>query len=278
MLLTPRYDGPSLLRIDVPIGDPGALVVRQRRRLASILGGLDEAQWATASRCESWSVKDVVAHLVSTNEFWAGSIRSALDGEPTRVLATFDPVATPAALVDAFRHQGPAEVLDAFVETGRALAATVAGLDGEAWKLPGEAPLGHVPLYAVALHALWDSWIHERDILLPLGLTPVEEPDEIGACLLYSAALSPALVATSGSIRTGAVAAEAIAPDVRFTVEVGPSVVVHDGAVPPGALHLVGPAVDLVEGLSTRGPLPCPVPDADRWLLGGLAEGFDQAT
>ena len=28
----------------------------------------------------------------------------------------------------------------------------------------------------LASHALWDGWVHERDIALPLGLTPPEEP------------------------------------------------------------------------------------------------------
>ena len=32
-------------------------------------------------------------------------------------------------------------------------------------------------------HALWDAWIHERDVLLPLGVSPTEEPDEVAALL-----------------------------------------------------------------------------------------------
>jgi uncharacterized protein (TIGR03083 family) len=48
-------------------------LLRQRRRLAALLGSLDDQQWATTSRCEQWSVQDVVAHLVSTNQFWAFS-------------------------------------------------------------------------------------------------------------------------------------------------------------------------------------------------------------
>jgi len=32
----------------------------------------------------------------------------------------------------------------------------------------------------------------------------------------------------------------------------------------------------LVEALSFRGPLPCPVADHQRWLLSGLADAFDR--
>ncbi len=275
MLLIPRYDEPSFFQLELALGDPGAPLLRQRRRLASLLGGLDDEQWATASRCEGWSVQDVVVHLVSTNQFWAFSIGAALAGEPTRVLATFDPVASPAELVDAGRSQPTADVLARFVETNESLADAVAELGDDGWSMLGEAPPGHVPLRAVALHALWDSWIHERDIVLPLGCIPVEENDEIAGCLVYGAALGPALSVAGGASRQGAIAVVATNPDFRFVVEVGESVIVRAGDAPADALRLTGPAVELIEALSCRGPLPCPVADDEQWLISGLAEVFD---
>lgn len=276
MLLTPRYDEPSFLQLDLPLGDPAVPLLRQRRRLASLLGGLDAEQWAAGSRCERWSVQDVIAHLVSTNQFWALSIGAALGGRPTRFLGTFDPVTSPVELVEAARSQPHADVLDHFVETNEAIADAIAELDDNGWTTLAEAPPGHVPLRAVALHALWDSWIHERDIVLPLGLTPVEEPDEIAGCLGYGAALSPAFAVAGGSTRRGAIAVDATDPDTRFVVEVGESVVVRAGDAPADALRLTGPAVELVEGLGFRVPLPCPVADDHKWLLSGLAEVFDR--
>ncbi len=278
MQLTPRYDGPSLLRIELPLGDPAVPMLRQRRRLATLLAELGAEQWAAASRCDGWSVQDVIVHLVSTNQFWAASIGAALGGEPTRILTAFDPVSTPAALVEAAGSLSTADVLDRYVATNEQLAAAVAGLDDDGWAAVGESPLGHVPLQEVALHALWDAWIHERDVMLPLGLAQVEEPDEIAGCLAYAAALGPSFAAAGNLGRTGAIAVEATAPDVRLVVEVGDAVSVHGGDAPPGALRLGGSAVDLVEGLSLRAPLPCPVPDDQRWLLSGLAEVFDQAS
>jgi uncharacterized protein (TIGR03083 family) len=276
MLLKPRYDEPQFLRIDLPLADPAVPLLRQRHRLASLLADLDSGQWAVASRCEGWSVQDVIAHLVTTNQFWAFSITAALGGEPTRFLTTFDPVASPAELVEAVRSQSPAETLARFVETNGALADAVAGLDDDGWSMLGEAPPGHVPLRAVVLHALWDSWVHERDVLLPLGLAPVDEPDEIAGSLVYCAALSPAFAVAGGSTRPGSIVVETTDPDVRFVVEVGAAVVVRAGDAPDGPLHLAGPAVELLEALSFRAPPACPVPDEQRWLLGGLAEVFDR--
>lgn len=276
MKLTPRYDDPSFLRFEGPLDDPSGALLQQRRRLESILAKLDDGQWAAPSRCEGWSVRDVVSHLVDTNQFWAISITAARAGEPTRFLAAFDPVATPAEMVDGVRSLPWAAVLDRFVESNDALADSVAGLDDDAWSMLGEAPPGHVPLRGVALHALWDAWIHERDITLPLGLDPVEDADEIAGCLRYAVVISPAFAVAGGSTRQGSIVVEATDPDVRVVVDVGEAILVHDGDAATDALHLTGSAVGLVEALSYRVPLQQPVADEHRWLFDGLAGVFDR--
>jgi len=273
MQLTPHYDDAGFLRLDLPLGDPAVPLLRQRRRLAATLAGLDDEQWATPSRCEGWSARDVAAHLVSTNQFWAFSIGAALAGEPTRFLATFDPVASPAEMVDAGRAQSPSEVLGELVSTTEELAMVTSRVDD--WSVLGEAPPGHVPLRAVALHALWDGWIHERDIVLPLGLDPVEEPDEVTGSLTYSAALSPAFALAQGRSERGALVIDATDPQVHIVIEVGDGVVVHGGDAPAGALHVTSSAVELLEALSFRGPGRVEAPEHQRWLLDGLAAVFD---
>ena len=278
MLLTPRYDDPGFFRLECPLGDPAVPLMRQRRRLAGLLATFDDESWAAPSRCEGWSAQDVIAHLVTTNQFWAFSINAGRGDEPTRVLTTFDPVTSPAGLVQAARSQSPAETVAQFIETNDALAAAVAGLDDDGWSLLGEAPPGHVPLRAVALHAMWDSWVHERDIVLPRGLTPVEEPDEVCGCLVYGAALSPAFAVGGGEMRRGAIAVDTSDPGVRLVVEVDNAVVVRTGDAPAGALVLSGTSVEMLEALSFRVPLPSPIAPDQRWLLDGLARVFDMET
>ena len=276
MLLTPRYDGPPVIRIEGPVGDPSVALLRQRRRLAEALATLDDEQWAAPSRCEGWTVRDVIAHLVGANQYWAVSMAAGLAGEPTRYLTAFDPVATPAAMVDGMQALTPAEVLGQFVESTDSMASAIDGIDEEAWETTAESPPGHVALHVVARHALWDSWTHERDVLLPLGMAPDEEPDEVVPCLEYAAAIGPALLATQGSTRTGALVLDASDPDVRVVVEAGETVTVRRGDPPRGAVALQGPAVELIEALTFRIPLDQDVPAHDQWLLGGLAEVFDR--
>lgn len=268
MEITPRYGDPGLVTFDPPVDDPSVPALRQRRRLGALLADLDDRQWATKSRCQAWSVRDVIAHLVTTNRFWAYSIASGLAGEPTRILTGFDPVATPAALVDAMSAQSPAELLAQFDESNEALATAIGQPDAASWSAIAEAPPGHLAVSAVVLHALWDSWVHERDIVLPLGLDPALEEDELTCCLLYAAALGPIFLAVRGSTRTGVFAVEAT--DVpHFVVEVGPEVTVRTGPAPAGTTTLAGTAVGLIESLSFRAA-PVEVPSADGWMLDGL--------
>lgn len=125
-------------------------------------------------------------------------------------------------------------------------------------------------------HALWDAWIHERDVLLPLGLEPAQEADEIARSLEYAAALGPTFLAMFGSTRPGTLVVDGTDPDTHVVVELGPTVVVHDGAAAGDAVRLTGPSVALVEALSARAPLPCTVDDDQRWMLGGMVTAFDQ--
>jgi uncharacterized protein (TIGR03083 family) len=273
--ISPVYDRP-LVTFDAapPVGPP---LVRQRLRLLDVLRGLDDEQWVAPSRCEGWRVQDVAAHLVTVDRFWHASIANGVAGSPTRFLVGFDPKATPAALVDAVRGRTPAETFDEISASASALCELVDGLDGDAWSVPAESPLGHISVAGVAHHALWDAWVHERDILLPLGLTPAEEDDEVLACLRQAAAVNAAFAVMAGAASPTTLVLESTAPDARIVLAVHDSVHVDAGDIPADAVVLRGRGADLVEMFSTRIPLDQPVP-ADRvWLVAGLAEVFEVA-
>jgi uncharacterized protein (TIGR03083 family) len=277
VLLTPRYDGVPVLELEGSVGDPSMMLVRQQRRFAEVLATFGPDQWASPTRCTRWSVQDVVVHLVGANELWTTSVTAGRAGSPTRLFEFFDPVTTPPRLVDAVEGWTRFEALAHYVAAADAMARAVAGLDGQGWSVTGESPLGHVALRLVLLHALWDSWIHERDVLLPLGLAPVLEPDEVVACLAYVAALGPALLAAGGSVRRGTLAVDGTEPEVQIVVDVGPSVLLRLDTTAAGAARLAGRAVDLIEGLSFRAPMTADVAATDRWLLTGLDAAFDVA-
>lgn len=251
-------------------------VIAQRRRLEALLADLTDAEWQHPSRCDAWTVQDVVSHLISTNGFWAVSIQAGLSGEPTRFLGAFDPVATPAQLADQERGTPPAATLEQLAASTAALAAVVDGLSPADWQVVAEAPPGHLPIALVADHALWDGWVHERDIVLPLGRPPVVEPDEVLTCLHYAAALGSAFEVCAGVATARSVALEVRDPDARIVVTAdGATVRVDAGPAPADAITVAGDAVELLELLSTR-DIGRPAPAAVEVLTAGLATVFDQ--
>jgi uncharacterized protein (TIGR03083 family) len=275
VLVSPRYEGPPIISITGALDDQLAPVSRQRRRLESMLVALSLEDWGSASRCEGWTVQDVVAHVVGVNAFWLASVRAGLAGEPTRFLAAFDPVETPALMVAQMRELTASQMLNQLTRSNDALLDVIAKIDDGGWAMLAEAPPGHLPIRLVAHHALWDCWIHERDIAIPLGLSPPTESDEVRSCLSYVCALSPALAIGSGVSVIGEFAVQADDPTFCCVLEIGETVAVRSDVTTRTAPCLHGDAVTLVEALSIRAPLPASAPTEWLQLLKGLATAFN---
>ncbi len=274
MILAPRYEGPTILLID---GLPGGLLqpfTRQRRRMLAMLEAMSDQQWTVESRCAGWTARQVAAHLVTVNTFWRASIVAGLAGTPTRMLAGFDPAASPPVLVDRMNALSYREVLDQFRASTDMLLNVVGELTDEGWSTQAEAPAGLIAIRALVQHALWDSWIHERDVAIPLGIATAVEPDEVRACLQFAAAISPALGIGLGLQPSCTLAVEATDPDIRFVLHVDNTVSVFDRA-DPELPCLRGDAVQLVEALTLRAPMPSTTPAEWTQLLAGLATAFD---
>lgn len=275
MILSPRYEGPTILTIDGDPCDQLLPLTRQRRRMQAMLAEISEHEWTMPSRCAGWRVRDVVAHLVGVNAFWNGSIRAGLAGKPTRVLGGFDPAATPPLMVDAMNSMTVAALLAEFISTNEALLGVTAGLTDESWSVLAESPAGHVPIRLLAQHALWDCWVHERDIAVPLGIPTGAETDELTSCLQYAAAVSPVLGMGLDRACAGDYAVDATDPVIRFVLDVTNSVAVREGAAGTAVPCLRGEAVELIEALSLRTPMPATTPIEWSKLLGGLETVFD---
>lgn len=274
MQLTPRYGNDPIITLDGTPSDIFAPVTRQRRRFAAALAALTDEQWDHPSRCEGWSNRDVVIHVDSTNSFWAFSIAAGLKGEPTQFLATFDPVKAPAQLVAGSQQLTSREVLDKFKASTVAFDATLQSLTGDDWSKLAEAPPGHVSISTLAHHALWDSWVHERDVLLPLGIAQSIEDDELTAILRYAAALAPAFVISRGAAEKGTLAVQTTSPNTTVVVEIDDHVHVRGGTGAADVL-LSGETLGLIESLSIRAPFAHNIPASYKWMVNGLAEVFD---
>ena len=273
MRVQPRFGSDPIIRLD---GSPIAVrepFVRQRRRLLATFASLTPEQWSTPSRCVGWTVREVAAHLAAVDTFWGYSISKGSKGQPTQILVDFDPTSTPAALVAANAELSFIEVLAQLTATTQRLLTLVESLEEAAWTLPAEGPPGHLSISAIVHHALWDAWIHERDVMLPLGQTPPIYDDEVLASLRYVAALGAGFTISSGTSKTGRLGVSVTHPDAAFVVDITDSVTVRARQVPSDA-ELSGDAVELLEALSVRAPLLQELPGDLAWMVEGLSQAF----
>lgn len=141
--------------------------------LENLFGGLSDTDWATQSLCPDWDARGVFVHRVSVEHMLTGWAPSAEEPPPFAAVAEFE--AEVASLSNA-------ELFD----RGRAVwAARIADLEATTQgtvDAPSFTPTG-IGVYGDFLRIrIFDSWVHERDVAIPLGL----ETDDSGQRAEYS--------------------------------------------------------------------------------------------
>ncbi|ORV98302.1 maleylpyruvate isomerase family mycothiol-dependent enzyme [Mycobacterium kyorinense] len=119
-----------------------AAVADERRKIASLLEGLDATQLTTPSLCSDWDIKTVAAHVVST----------VTDG-------------TSAFLRLALRRGSMARAIDELARRGAQLSAAEIAANLHRCAARPISP----PLFG-PLDPLADVLVHSGDITIPLGL------------------------------------------------------------------------------------------------------------
>ena len=221
-----------------------------RRRLLAVVEGLEAGDWARPSRCELWTVHDVIRHVRDACRLHVDGLRregvSPLD-------KPFDPRRTPQEWLDPTTGASPEET----VAHLRALCPQEAeALDTRVRRYTDEvvmAPYGPVHWTILTAHVFWDAWLHVRDVTEALGGGFPSTPVEDGVVALY-ALLIASMPAGRRNHRfdvtvrlTGADAREHVASVV-------PGRVVLRSGGPAPAADLRGDLVAVVDSLAGRGP------------------------
>ena len=228
------------------------------------------------SRCDGWTIRDVVSHLVGVNAFWEASVSAGLAGTPTQVLAAFDPAAHPPLLIEPMRALSPREVFEQFVQSNDGFLAALPD-DARGWSAVGRvarrARFDRSPCPPRVL-GLVGSRARHRDSARTSA--PVNEPDEIGISLRYAAAIGPALTIGSGEAQRRA-RWRCLRPTPTFGSRSTWAIRSRSecDVIDIDAPCLRGDAADLVEALSVRAALPDGTPDEWHRLVHGLATVFD---
>ena len=254
--------------------DPGAslyTLAGQRRRFASAVEGLTVDELARPSRCAEWTVADVLRHLVwvdrSVRRIWAGD-QSIAPG--------FDPRITPNQAVQDDRVISDEEIREQYLLSTETMIVDLASSGPERFGRPSLSPAGRVPWWMSAVHVGWDSSIHERDVLLPVGRSVEERPSETSLFLAYSLVLT--------SFLAGRAPLRVRVDGIELCRETGPVIVAavangdsgEDLARQPVAIVTTDDPVKVIDGMSGRGSVEQSLKgDADTVRrLGGLARYF----
>jgi uncharacterized protein (TIGR03083 family) len=167
----------------------------QRLRFVAVLQGFGPDDWAGPTRCADWSAHDVVRHLCDCNGIPAAT---ATNDEMLVVTAGYDPRITPRGWLTASANESTAATFHRFVATTEEAFALARGWLAENRRLDVRLPYGPVDWTILMLHGLWDSWIHERDVLLAQGIEHPTDQDATFYVTAYGLFLAAAVASMFG--------------------------------------------------------------------------------
>jgi uncharacterized protein (TIGR03083 family) len=191
--------------------DPVRLAQDERAELADFLAGLDREQWDAPTLCHRWSVRDVVAHIISYDDLGPAALVGRF------AAGRFNPDQVNQIGVEQYAHLSPDELL--------------AELKGHL------RPAGLTARFGGRI-GLVDGLIHHQDIRRALG-APREVPVERLATALPFARIAPPIRAFS---RTRGL--RLVATDIDWSNGAGPVV---EGAAEPLLMAMAGRADALDE-------------------------------
>jgi uncharacterized protein (TIGR03084 family) len=219
----------------------------QRRELASVLAGADADGLRRPSRCEGWSVADVLVHLAQTDELAVATLDGRFDEAARRLLRSVEPgddVDDWAAAAVAGQPMDPEAALERWAVAAQAQVDAFARAD-----LSGRVPwvAGELAARTLASTRLTECWIHTLDVASAFGPPPPPTARLWHTCRLAWRTL-PYAFARAGTELTGPVRFELDGPDgARWSFGAAEA----DAAGEPGTV-VRGSAVALCEVAGRR--------------------------
>jgi len=167
----------------------------QRRRFAAVLHEFGPADWAAPTRCADWSAHDVVRHLCDCNTHIAAA---GPDDRTLDLTAGFDPRTTPSGWLTASAGEPPEATLSRFLATTEELLAVLRARLAQTRRFDVRLPYGPMDWTVFVLHGFWDCWLHEHDMLLPLGIEHPTDGDATGYAAAYGTFIAAAVASMFG--------------------------------------------------------------------------------
>lgn len=190
-----------------------AALAEQQAELSALLTGMDGDGWERASRCEGWTVADVVLHLAQTNEMALASVEGRFPEFVAAIAAGMAPASSvdsgAAAMVDHERGEPGPSVRERWRSSadGFLSALTTIDLHERVTWVAGE--LSARTLVATRLA---ETWIHTGDVAFAFGAPPAGS-DRLRHIARLAWRTLPYAFARAGRPQAGPVAFRLRAPD-----------------------------------------------------------------
>ena len=206
----------------------------QHAELAALLADLDDSGWDTPTRCEGWTVADVVLHLSQTDEMALASAQGRFHEGLEKLAGRLGPAESvddgAALMVAAERGRPGPVVFDRWATGAEALRHALAACGPHArltWVV------GELSARTLATTRLAEAWIHTGDVAAAFGqvLPPTERLRHIARLAWRTL---PYAFERAGRAPAGPVACELRAPGGgtwAFTPDDEPATVVRGDAV-----------------------------------------------
>lgn len=225
------------------------ILASRRQALLDLLQNMPNSYWDMRSRCSDWSVHQVVRHVRDAAKIHVARLGGG--AFPFSSSERFDPKTSPASWMAHSEGETPRETVGQLVQIFKEEDLLFARRVGQNAPDLVPGPLRRKLHWSVSsVHFLWDSWMHERDICVPLGLTTVTGDDEMRLVTMYAllvAAAPPAWDREYVDVTLGLSGS----PDGAYSVtHEGDNVYVRAGGSP----EFSGPMEAVLDSLAGRGP------------------------
>jgi uncharacterized protein (TIGR03083 family) len=183
---TCQFDPDHLLRV---FGD-------QRQRFAEAISGFGPQDWAGPTRCPDWSAHTVLRHLC---DIAAVGLEMGPGDNRLDFATGFDPRTSPSQWMAGSADESPDATLGRYTATNGELLALVGDRLAQGRVFDVQLPYGPMDWTVLMLHGFWDSWIHERDVLLARGAEHPTDDDATAYAIAYGVFLSAAVASMFGA-------------------------------------------------------------------------------
>ena len=229
----------------------GTALRELRTQFLTTFSGLGADEWLRRSRCELWTVHDVVRHVRDVCKIHVARLRG--DPSPFPSEEPFEGQEMPLRWLRHTADETPADTLRDLEQLAAAEHDALAARTRQGGDRTENGPYGPVHWTILTAHIFWDAWLHERDVTEPLGLGHLATAGEDRVAALYGlliASIPAAFVGQSVATTVGLRASS----EQRYIVGLTSSGAALRPAGAQDQTDLEGELLSVLDALAGRGP------------------------